>query len=64
LLIVLTLVGVLIIKGASYLDVVSWLKGLGKGCVPIATSFSYCNITTRSDLITTLGLNRNKLVFS
>jgi hypothetical protein len=61
-LIVLISIGVSIIKGASYLDIVGRLGGFGT--FALAASSSRCNIITRSELITTLGSNRKSLVFS
>ena len=60
-LIALILIGVSIIKGASYLDIVGRLGGFST--FTLATSSRY-NIITRSELIMTLGSNRKSLIFS
>jgi hypothetical protein len=61
-LIALISIGVSIIKGASYLDIVGRLGGFST--FTLVASSSRCNIITRSELITTLGSNGKSLVFS
>jgi hypothetical protein len=61
-LIALISIGVSIIKGASYLDIVSRLGGFST--FALATSSSHYNIITRSELITTSGSNRKSPIFS
>ena len=61
-LIVLISIGVSIIKGASYLDIIGRLGGFST--FGLVASSSRYNIITRSKLITTLGSNRKSPVFS
>jgi hypothetical protein len=62
-LIELTLIGVAIIKGASWLDIVGQLRGFDSCAIAFTASFAYCKITIESKPIITLRLNRKSLVF-
>jgi hypothetical protein len=58
------LVGVVIIKGAGWLDIVGWLGGFNSCAIAFAASFTRCKMTIESKPIITSGLNGKSPVFS
>jgi hypothetical protein len=59
----LTSTRVVIVKGASKLDIIGRLRGFNRG-IALAASCSRYNTIDGRDLITTSGLNGNRPIFS